>query len=237
MKRIAIILTLATGCHLTAGAQASFTERIQQRGSQAEGKLTISHSQAIDQLVNRGSQPAQTNQATNATTATTATATTANKAPARKPDSVRQATIAPTLPQQRRAESERSDSSQKPTRDDEPKRTTTAEPTTDREESEATTVDTRKKVMRRSYRVTGYRVQAYAGGNQRKDRQRAEQIGNTIKQNYPEEPIYVHFYSPRWICRVGNYRTYEEAHQMLLNIRRLGYTSATIVKGKISIQY
>ena len=97
-------------------------------------------------------------------------------------------------------------------------------------------IDNRRKVMR-GVKVDGYRVQAFAGGNQRKDRQKAEQVGNTIKNNFPDEPIYVHFYSPRWICRVGNYRTYEEAHQMLLNIRKLGISGASIVKGKITVQY
>ena len=93
-------------------------------------------------------------------------------------------------------------------------------------------VDARRKVMLGGYKINGFRVQAFAGGNQRKDRQKAEQIGNTIKANYPDEPIYVHFYSPRWICRVGNYRTYEEAHEMLMNIRKLGIVGASIVKGK-----
>ena len=51
------------------------------------------------------------------------------------------------------------------------------------------------------------------------------------------KPIYVHFYSPRWICRVGNFRTYEEAHAMLVEIREMGYKQASIVKGKISVQY
>ena len=98
-------------------------------------------------------------------------------------------------------------------------------------------IDTRKKVMRGGMKVNGYRVQAFAGGNQRKDRQKAEQIGSTIKASYPREPIYVHFYSPRWICRVGNYRTYEEANEMLQNIRKLGISGASIVKGKINVQY
>ena len=98
-------------------------------------------------------------------------------------------------------------------------------------------IDTRKKVMRGGMKVNGYRVQAFAGGNQRKDRQKAEQIGSTIKASYPREPIYVHFYSPRWICRVGNYRTYEEANEMLQNIRKLGISGASIVKGKITVQY
>ena len=89
----------------------------------------------------------------------------------------------------------------------------------------------------RGYKVSGYRVQAFAGGNSRKDRLQAEQIGNEIKSHFAGVPVYVHFYSPRWICRVGNYRTYEEAHQMLLSLRKLGYTQATIVKGKITVPY
>ena len=97
--------------------------------------------------------------------------------------------------------------------------------------------DMTKKVMKNSYKVTGYRVQAFAGGNTRNDRRTAETVGNNIKRRFPEQPIYVHFYSPRWICRVGNFRTYEEAHAMLLEIRDMGYKQASIVKGKISVQY
>lgn len=99
------------------------------------------------------------------------------------------------------------------------------------------TVDTSKKIMRGGTKVSGYRVQAFAGGNSRTDRQQAERIGNNIKSHFASVPVYVHFYSPRWICRVGNYRTYEEAHQMLVSLRKLGYTQATIVKGKITVAY
>ena len=97
--------------------------------------------------------------------------------------------------------------------------------------------DMSNKVMKNSYKVTGYRVQAFAGGNKRNDRQAAENVGTAIKRRFPEQPIYVHFYSPRWICRVGNFRTYEEAHAMLVEIREMGYKQASIVKGKISVQY
>ena len=97
--------------------------------------------------------------------------------------------------------------------------------------------DMSNKVMKNSYKVMGYRVQAFAGGNKRDDRQAAENVGTAIKRRFPEQPIYVHFYSPRWICRVGNFRTYEEAHAMLVEIREMGYKQASIVKGKISVQY
>jgi hypothetical protein len=105
--------------------------------------------------------------------------------------------------------------------------------------SPSTTVvpDTMPKMIRNGHKVVGYRVQAFAGGNSRKDRQKAEQVRNNIKSHYPNVPVYVHFYSPRWICRVGNYRTYEEAHQMLVSLRDLGFDQATIVKGKITVAY
>ena len=98
------------------------------------------------------------------------------------------------------------------------------------------TVDMHKKVMK-GYKVNGYRVQVFAGGNSRNDRVKAERAGENIKSAFPDEPIYVHFYSPRWICRMGNYRTYEEAHEVLRRVKQLGYDSAIIVKGKITVQY
>ena len=36
---------------------------------------------------------------------------------------------------------------------------------------------------------------------------------------------------------MGNYRTYEEAHQMLNAVKKLGYKSAIIVKVKITVPY
>ena len=114
-----------------------------------------------------------------------------------------------------------------------------AKPTVQQEQKRDTVeqmIDSNRKVMVNSYKVNGFRVQAFAGGNQRKDRQKAEQTGSAIKAAYPTVPIYVHFNSPRWICRVGNYRTYEEAQEMLENIQKLGIKGAIIVKGKITVQ-
>ena len=85
------------------------------------------------------------------------------------------------------------------------------------------------------HRVVGYRVQAYSGGNTRQDRMKAEQAGNAISQQFPGIYVEVHFYSPSWKCRVGNYRNYEDAKEMRDEIRRMGYPSATIVKGKITV--
>ena len=104
-------------------------------------------------------------------------------------------------------------------------------------EDGTTIVDKRKKVMSNATKVSGYRIQAFAGGNTRADRVKAEQAGNKLKNTFPDQPVYVHFYSPRWICRMGNYKTYNEAAKLLKQVRKLGYPQACIVKGKITVQY
>ena len=97
-------------------------------------------------------------------------------------------------------------------------------------------IDRSKKIMK-GQKVNGWRVQVFAGGNGRVDRLKAERTGEEMKTLFPNEPVYVHFYSPRWICRMGNYRTYEEAHDVLMKVKSLGYPSAVIVKGKIIVFY
>lgn len=101
----------------------------------------------------------------------------------------------------------------------------------------AIVIDTRKKVMRNSYKTTGYRIQVYSGGNSRVARQEAERAGNAMKVHFPTEPIYVHFYSPSWKCRMGNYREMAEAQRILAQVKALGYKQACIVKGTISVAY
>ena len=97
-------------------------------------------------------------------------------------------------------------------------------------------VDTRKKVMRNSYKTTGFRIQVFSGGNSRTDRQKAEKAGTDMKRYFPSEPVYVHFYSPSWKCRMGNYRTQEEARAVLAQVKKY-YPQACLVKGTISVAY
>lgn len=206
MKQFVVTLLITFCCAATANAQ-SFLDRLQKQGK-GQGKVTVTQSTAIDELVNGPK------------TAPNAAA----PKPAQKPA---------TTPAKANEEKKET----KTTARQEHETAAKASEDNANNEMEIPTVDMRKKVMGKSYKVNGYRVQAFAGGNTRRDRQKAEQIGNDIKFKFPEEPIYVHFYSPRWICRVGNYRSYEEAHRMLLEIRKMGYKQASIVKGKISIQY
>lgn len=213
MYKVVIILLLAVCPALTAEAQ-TFLDRLR-KPQKNQGTVTVNHDAAIEALVNGpqtgGSAPAQKPKSTG------------NEKAAAPADNGK--TVKTTV----RNTAENAAGKERDNRETE-------------RESAGTTVGTdnaeaRKKVMRKSYKVAGFRVQAFAGGNTRADREKAEQVGEKIKANIPGEPIYVHFYSPRWICRVGNYRTYEEAHQMLQAIRKLGYTQASIVKGKISVQY
>lgn len=104
-------------------------------------------------------------------------------------------------------------------------------------EGTGATVDTGKKIMRHSYKTTGYRIQIYSGGNKRADRIKCEQISQRVKNHFPNLPVYVHFYSPSWKCRAGNFTSQEEAMAMLKQIRAMGYSQACLVKGKINVQY
>ena len=93
-----------------------------------------------------------------------------------------------------------------------------------------TTTTPNNQTTRPTSRKGAYKVQAYAGGNTRDDRKRAQNVGNAIRSRYPHLTVSVHFYSPRWICNVGNFSTYAEAEAMLRNIKGMGYRQALIVK-------
>ena len=95
--------------------------------------------------------------------------------------------------------------------------------------------DTRLKVMSNSKKVSGYRVQVFAGGNTREDRAKAQEIGNKLKVDMPGQPIYVHFYSPRWCCRFGNFRRQEDANNILKKVKKLGYKNACVIKTFITV--
>lgn len=234
MRRLLIIIILCISAFAGADAQ-NFTQKLQQQKTEAEGVVKLHQSAEINKLVNGGS-----------TTSTRKDVNTPEKTTEKTPQKATEKNTSihqeeKTLPQHKndsnRHESATASSHKEQNRQRAEERNQHEVQQDNNDSMEQPSVDTRKKVMRKSYKVTGYRVQAYAGGNTRAARQQAESIGNNIKMKYPDQPIYVHFYSPRWICRVGNYRSYEEAHAMLKNIRRMGYKQATIVKGKISVQY
>ena len=208
MKQFVVIALLATRLAQSAHAQ-SFLDRVRDNKS-GGGTVTVTQSPEIDELVNNAKLIRT--QPAKTTTATTD-----------KPEQAENKAVT------------KREYEHKPVTGN---TGTGHTPSTKYEaDTEAPTIDTSKKVMRHARKVTGYRVQAYSGGNSRADRQKAENIGNSIKMRFPDLPIYVHFYSPRWICRVGNFRTYQEANEVLKIIKNMGYSQACIVKGKITVAY
>lgn len=246
-KFITSTLTLLT--FTVAATAQTFTEHIQQR-RQGMGTVTVTQSHDIEQLVNNngtanigGHQQSTEKTDKGKTTETYKTHNTSTPpsrqeeraaTPRKEHKPTEKTTLKDSEPKEglhnNIHETERSTASRNMERKNEEKKEEARE-----EELVIPTIDMRKKMMRGSRKVTGYRVQAFAGGNTRADKQKAQRAGNDIKMRFPDQPIYVHFYSPRWICRVGNYRSYEEAHRMLKAIKAMGYKAATIVKGKITV--
>ena len=68
--------------------------------------------------------------------------------------------------------------------------------------------------------TVGYRIQIYAGGNTRFAKEEAQKAAQYIKEKYPEIPVYTDFVAPRWVCRVGDYKTIEEADQAMRMLKR-----------------
>lgn len=211
---------------LTAHAQ-NYTDHLRQQ-QKGKGTVTVTQSSEIEQLVNgtAAQQPVTTPQTARETERSKQTKenvkekdTATDHAAARNAETARQDEARREHEARKAAEAKNRESDKK-----------------EGGEMEIPTVDMRRKVMRGSRKVTGYRVQAFAGGNTRNDKQRAQQAGNAIKMKFPEQPVYVHFYSPRWICRVGNFRSYQEAARVLRQVRAMGYKAATIVKGQITVQ-
>ncbi len=228
--RQSVVLTIALCCATTTGMAQNYTKHLQQK-EPGRATVVVKQSADIDELVNntdvshnKKTTPAPTRQdvtPTKKTTPSPATPEHKTTTPENKPVG---AEHKPTSPEHKPTGTEH-----KPT----------AKPETPRSETETETpgVDTRRKVMRRSYKVKGYRVQVFAGGNSREDKLKAQRAGNDLKAAFPNQPVYVHFYSPRWICRMGNFRTYEEASHVLREVQKLGYKQACIVSGQITVAY
>lgn len=68
-------------------------------------------------------------------------------------------------------------------------------------------------------KAIGYRIQIYTGGNSHQDKAKAFEIGERCKNLFPELSVYPRFTSPRWICRVGDFKNREDALKYAGKIR------------------
>ena len=75
-----------------------------------------------------------------------------------------------------------------------------------------------QKVMKGS----GFRIQAYAGNNTRQAKNDAYRVSSQVKVYFPELAVYTSFNPPRWLCRVGDFRSIEEADAMMRKMKATG---------------
>lgn len=92
--------------------------------------------------------------------------------------------------------------------------------------------ETEPKVLK----ARGYRVQVYAGNNSRVARQEANDVAEQVKSEFPELSVYAFFQPPRWLCRVGDYRSIEEADAAMRRLKATGkFKEVSIVREQINI--
>ena len=198
-----------------AGAQ-NFLQHLRQR-QQGQGVVTVNESQSIDSLVDNITPPARK-----------------PEQPARKNDKATEGTPKKDEPKGEAPRKEQASPVHEQARTEyERARADYNRHTPEAEEN--TIVDKRKKVMLNGHRANGYRVQVYRGGGTRNAKQKAQSLGNSLKAKFPGQPVYVHFFSPNWTVRMGNYRSQEEAVRMLRQAKKAGFGSAAIVRGPITV--
>ena len=99
-----------------------------------------------------------------------------------------------------------------------------------------TTPETIKRGERTILRAPGYRIQVFAGNNTRAARDQANRIAKQVSELFPDLTVYTAFQSPRWICRVGDFRSIEEADVMLRELRSTKkFKEVSIVREQIII--
>ena len=85
-------------------------------------------------------------------------------------------------------------------------------------------------------KARGYRVQVYAGNYSRVARQEANEVADKLREEFPELPVYIFFQAPRWLCRVGDYRSIEEADAVMRRLKATGdFKEVSIVREQINI--
>lgn len=91
-------------------------------------------------------------------------------------------------------------------------------------------------VAKKAEKARGYRIQVYAGNNSREAKNAATAMAAKVRAAFPELSTYVTFQSPRWLCRVGDFETAEEAQEKMRELRKVGgFKEVAIVKDQINI--
>ena len=103
---------------------------------------------------------------------------------------------------------------------------------------DSSATETLQPIYGRRMRATGFRIQVYAGGNNRQAKAEAYRMAGLVRSTFSDVSVYTNFISPRWTCRVGDFKTREEAAEMLHRMRETQkFREATIVKSQIVLLY
>ena len=82
----------------------------------------------------------------------------------------------------------------------------------------------------------GFRIQVFTGANSRADKELALKLQQRSKELFPDLKTYCSFISPRWVVRVGDFATREEAMSRLAKVRETGISKEVrLVKCKVQI--
>ena len=244
MRKTIIALSLALFCAAPMSAQ-SFLDHLQKENQgQGQGSVSVKQSDDISNLVN-GKNKQKESSATPKSEAKPSSSSQSQSAssrtesrPASHESSQASSTSRSTQTDEASARAERERERVRQRREDEKlKEEARREAMKQRDEYSSTaTTSSRgsvKKVMRGGRRIDGYMVQVWSGGNTREDKMKAEQVGQEMKSQMPSLPVYVHFYSPRWACRIGNFKKQDDATALVKKLKKLGYRSACVVKASL----
>ena len=244
MRKTIIALSLALFCAVPLSAQ-SFLDHLQKENQgQGQGSVSVKQSDDISNLVNgknkqKESSASSKSEAKPSSSSQSQSASSRTESrPASHESSQASSTSRSTQTDEASARAERERERARQRREDEKlKEEARREAMKQRDEYSSTaTTSSRgsvKKVMRGGRRIDGYMVQVWSGGNTREDKMKAEQVGQEMKSQMPSMPVYVHFYSPRWACRIGNFKKQDDATALVKKLKKLGYRSACVVKASL----
>jgi len=87
--------------------------------------------------------------------------------------------------------------------------------------------------------MMGFRIQVFAGNNQRISKSEAYTKESDVKSIFPEMSTYVVFTAPFWRLRVGDFQTFQEAQRMMTKLRAEFPTfgrEMSIIKEKVRVK-
>ena len=91
-------------------------------------------------------------------------------------------------------------------------------------------------VARNRHKAAGYRICIFMGGNSRKDKEQAMQIGDKCRSKFGELSVYTRFEAPRWVTHVGDFRTRNDAQKYVDLIRNANFTyMVRIVRSEVNL--